>query len=302
MAHQYSILRRRYQLHLSHMAIVETTPPEPSVIKLDYENQNDRARLLHGFLLVRDLGSLLKYFRSFGLPDRREENTFPELTVRSFKTNEPIIRLIHTESFLRSAAMLRWLLTVMDAVDRYDHQQLELLVMGKAGLQEFQLINPPKRAKRVIRLTMEPPSNSKEYKDFALAQTMVATDFDLEIRQAEWSGKQKKQRLDFAKKYVAHHINQQLQGVHPAVYFNGKIYFAVTQPIEAMYLELYHRFTGSSGIGICKNPNCPKRFFVIKRKGSRKPRSDRKYCGRPGCQKWCRVNLGRVRPSKSGSN
>ncbi|MBX9877613.1 MAG: hypothetical protein K2Y22_04070 [Candidatus Obscuribacterales bacterium] len=302
MAGQYSLLKRQYKhFHLKGV-ILETTSANPSFLKIDFAYQKHRAFMLETFVNATDATKLLRYLRRFGLPDRKriQEN---QVLSKDLVTEATEI-LVTANGLLSIAARLRWHLTLMEAVRQADHDYLKLCV--QANDSEFPEEHPlykPHRKSKLLSMSPSPTASAyTDWEDGLLSSDESEKEFERHIEPKEWQGqlRQRNKRLEFTRRYIAHHINHHLSNVHPTVDFKGKTFFDLKQPIEAMYLELFNQFTGATGIIICKNPNCPKPLFAAKpkQKSKRKPRSDRRFCDRAGCQKWYHDNIGRVRSAK----
>ncbi len=98
--------------------------------------------------------------------------------------------------------------------------------------------------------------------------------------------------------YVSNIITRLVEDIQIELNIQLQAQFIAKTPYQAMSLALFEMASGVSAVKRCKNPHCPQPFFLHKGSGKRKPRSDRYYCDRPGCQKWCHENGYGVRKAK----
>ena len=297
---------------------------KPKERKIDLYSSNDAARLLEEFVRVKDVYGLFKYVKKFGLPDKRPERIYLEQKNDLPKPGLPVTRKIKQEYFYRLAATLRWLTNVLVAIRLSNHEQLETWITTRPRFGQFtqsadsELEKSAKQQKDIVDLTMEPPFDTDIFNDWWLTgeyfnhfirvppYLQLPSDRlclqPFRVSKEKWSDAswKRKESIDFAKAYLAFHINRLMEAVHPAVSNEGVPHIAVEQPFEAMCVYLYNQFSGASGVGVCLNPNCPERIYIVKRKGKkgRAPRSDRRYCDSPACQNWGYRNLGNVRSAK----
>lgn len=289
----------------SKWALIETTslaPVKPKQAKIDLMDVGQRALIVAEFCNVTDLQTFLDYVVQFGLPTRTDAPKWERLGTQNLRSRKPERLLIPVPDFLALAAMIRWLICILKAIDKNDpkspnHELLESWIQAERSSFQYSLFEAdPEPA---MTLKMRPKPKSKGYTDWKDAEKRLAKQPEQQVPLAKWNKTplRNKLRFDFAREYLAFQINQLIQNVCPAVTPDGKPYFVLTESLEAIGLNLYDQFTGAAGIGICRNTDCPNKFYV-KRKGKRSPRSDQKYCYKSACQKRARKNQGRIRNYK----
>ena len=298
--------------------IIETTlvdATQPKQQEPNLQNRKHVAQLLEKFISLQDDSGLLKYLRRFGLPNVRIEGVNAEKLSGKWGPKEPEVHRIYEMYFIRRASLLRWLFALLSAVRRTRNTHEDISQMGDEQLRAWIIIErlydpppalftlddePPPVPKKVVELRVKPHSDTTVFKDWDLAKEILGNEPPFRVPATTWSEvrRQRKLREDCVRNYLSFQINKLMESVSPAVTKDGRPYVTVHTHFQAMCLFLFNEFTGASGVGICRNPACPDKFYVVKVTGKRKPRSDREYCYRLSCQRSGYDQLGSVRPAK----
>ena len=257
-------------------------PDVPLTLSPEFQQPFHRAELLMDFIEVCDQDSLLEYLARRDIPDLRWSEEYEGQS------------LYRTELFFASAASLYWLLLLLDEVQK--------------GSVSSRLRNwtKVKQYDERLSITFAPTDqdlNSKYLRHWHGNITLIGRNFG--NRETFVSNRCDPQSesliLDCAKGYLAGHINELVTDMSPRLAVWSRSNELVSQigvrtTYEAVCFALYEKACGSSTVRTCRNPHCPNPIYIAKSKsGNRKPRSDRHYCSRAGCQSWGYENLGRVR-------
>ena len=289
--HSFSLIRNDFLLEES----VTMVSIKPRLKKIDLAKAQDQILILERFLNVKDSQALVKYANCYGLPHKNEQAIIHQMDTNLVRPGLEMQIIWEPNYFLNLAATLRWLGLLICTVQEMNHSSLDEWTKRSDAVTQTSLFaefQPPE-----IRLAFRISKGCSEYSDWTRAQNILDRHVYC-IPKENWRSPplQRKARLAFAKAYLAYQLNRFVSQVHPAVTNDGEPTYKISTPFEAMCMNLLNQFSGAAGISICRNPNCPTRFYLA-RKNKRKQRSDRQYCGRPGCQKWGVENLGRVRKS-----
>ncbi len=277
--------------------------------KFDLGNSADVELLLCAFLDVESGVQLLQYAANFGLPDRGpikkqvHELLGQKNSVRSF----PWVHSVPVDYYLNWSSLLRWLTVLIDAIQQVKHALLKTWIadeyIAPNADASIQVSDIPIDA---VRLKMKLLPSDPHFNGYQVAQNFVQPSFFMNVFPSNWEKIPEKQLVDFAKAYVSICINGLIRmlKICPITTNAGTASWSIFEPVEAMTMCIFNQFTGASTIGICKNPNCRKRFFVRRHTDGRKSRRDQQYCpdSKSRCQKYCyehpELGLGPVRKKK----
>jgi hypothetical protein len=252
----------------------------PLFMRSELQQRYYREELLHDFANVHDTKTLIEYL---------ERRDIPDFGWR-FKEVFPVVR------FLAAAASIYWLILMLDEVSN-NKVTPRLRNWFRLGDDEEgpAFTFGPTEAERSAQL--------KHWQGTTKIDGEELDNFMVRISPTE-DVHSDRFIMVCARSYIAVRINELVKGISPEVTvfakakdFKGE--FGVHTPYEAICLALYEKACGGSAVRTCENPHCPNPVYIAKRNSDRKPRSDRHYCYRPGCRKWCYENLGRVRSART---
>ena len=246
-------------------------PDYPLAVYADYQTASVRADLLLDFMAVQDADDLLLYLRKRGIPD--------------FDWSTPVDDKFYfsVERFLAASATLNWLFIFIEAVQNESYEQLKnWLNTERKGSSINAGFNPTALDKQGLL---------KHWKGIQmLTNEDCEQRINLIVQASIWDENPRLITMDCAKMYLTIWLNKLVENIRLKISScQKKSIFTPTMncstPYQAICLALYEKATGSSAIGHCNNPHCPRPFYVVS--GNTKRRKDRGYCDRPGCQKYC---------------
>ena len=246
--------------------------------QVDLTSREKVSMLVERMLAVRDATSLLGYVKEFGSPDFRLHTDR-----KGNRSPAPV------EHYLQRAATLRWLSKLINAQSEQDRETIDTFVNARyvrngsleAGGVRFNIDH-------TVILKLICPQAHSLYSDYQRCSIFLGgNDRDYVVSKSEWDRKRFQCQLRFIREMIAFHINSLTADVRSIINPIG-LYEELTldEQFDAMIWFLRNQFLGGSGVLVCRNPNCPQGFYVPK-PGKRATRSDRKYCGRAGCQRYC---------------
>lgn len=260
-------------------------PSLPPISIAEYQNPQFRDELFADFANVDSIDKLLIYLKKNDVPDFR-------WNYRSGSIEFPVIR------FLAAAATMQWLANLLWEVRENN---------GTMQLREWAQIQYEKGGHRAV-VTFQPSEEERSHylKHWSGIKTLTGEDLEQPSFLVKSSNRKvsDKHLHEAACAYLMTTINDLVADLSPSLtswsaqnVFSSQ--FRVKTGYEAIRLALFEKACGNSAVHICRNPHCPDRVYVVKPTGSRKPRSDRRYCNREGCRQWGYRHLGRVRSAKS---
>lgn len=204
-----------------------------------------------------------------------------------------------TDWFLNLASAMRWISYVVSAIQDGDMQLILKWVKAEYVPPVDNPSRPPDIPPDAYRIVLEPEPDNPQRADYDSAIFLLGSYHPQFFFPSKWKTFPEAQARRIAVSNISEHINILVSPIKMILTDAGTPRFSVRNHTDAMALFLYNQLSGAQGIKICRNPNCPTKFFLPKRKSNRKPRSDRKYCGRPGCQRYCydhpEIGLGPLR-------
>lgn len=252
------------------------TPGSPASSSMDFAKPSKRAELLVEFASVYSPESVLKYLKVHGIPDF------------SWAEEHEHGLVLSVRRFLQASSTVAWLFWVTDEFLSGSFDRLrQRLVSHRDGSD--------------LVFSLRPTADDLETfaPNFAGilridGQEFPSAAFPFEESKLGTLGNIEAVRTVTAL-YLSVHIGQLVQELSPRLSFKRgenifKPAFNVSTPYQAICYALYERACGDQSIKRCRNPHCPSPYFVVESSGSRKGRSDRVYCGRPGCQKYGHKN------------
>jgi len=291
-------------------------------------NINDSKVQLHvleKLMLVTDYKSARRFVRYNGFLD------MSYVTISRSPGGAEVECIANANDLIAQTKSIKWLIILINAIKECDYEKLGTLVHSEK-FQEVNFWKPEDEPKAHVRLTIKPrmhaaePKKLKEleklfeqvenkgklpslenlekleefneYKLWRDGEHFLNSNFSRLISPNDWKKNRHAQILLAVRHYVAALITNKLKNVQLKVQHMGEVTLHVSEPIEGIMQVLLNEFSGTSNIRICANKHCPTKFFFPEQKSKRKPRSDRHFCSRAGCQKWCHSNgLG---PRKKG--
>jgi len=261
-----------------------SVPDHPLAKYADYQNASIRADLLIEFMGVDNADKLLDYLNKYGVPDF-DWAVSPQPPEKFF--HFPVRR------FLSTAATLHWLFIFLDAVQNNLYPTIRNWLNIK---QEGENV--------LVEFKPTPMEREGELKHWTGFQTLTEERYEtaiITVSAKKWNDNPKVITMDCAKNYLQTYISQLVSKIRLSLdawqkdnTFGQRM--GCSTPYQAICLALYEKATGAPYIRKCDNPNCPTPFYVPK--GGKKRRSDRSFCGRPGCQKYV-YNHPEIIPSRS---
>jgi hypothetical protein len=238
--------------------------------------------LLLDFCNITGADSLMNYMEQHDVPDLRWNHLLADGELK-----------FSTAHIFQAAACMHWLLKMQDELANHDTSELvnQWAQISDNGTQITFIPTATERTgalrhwNGIVTLFEAAQSTNPVYPDR--------------------SGRLKKENLrDYAMLYLKNCVEKIVKSLRPTLIYNRRSrtlqpHFGVRTKYEATCLALYHRVSGASTILACRNPYCPRPLYPASTPSGRKPRSDKRYCPRPGCQRWCYDNLGPVRQKRS---
>ncbi len=236
--------------------------------------------VLEDFLQIRRPEDLLKYTKRHGFPNRDQilqqiqEELKQYLQNKSRPDPDAIhIRTSKTEFFINLAASLRWLSTVICAIQEVDTKSLlawtkSTYIPPKPGDDSRRPADIPPDA---IEIILEPQPDSPEYKDYAVAVQFLSPYSSKYVFPSKWKALPAAPSREIAIQNVSEHINVLMQPIRIMLTTSGTPTFSARNHTDAMALALYNQLSGAQGLKVCRNPNCPTKFYLPKTKSKRKP-------------------------------
>lgn len=282
--HRYNLAREGVMLEVSSHVSTKPWRGQP-----DLSDSEVRKKVLNGFLKVVKPSQLVLFSRQYGIPTRSQELFVVSRTPRFAIQQEGAVdeTIYRVSEFLELAGMFRWLQYVLLTIIQDQREQQDELISWIKGTESMQggLFVP---TETFMRLEFEVPRESTKFDDWKSSQIFLPKVM-FEARLAKWNRDKKSQQFLFARTYLSSAITWLIRNTGLGVDPQGKYFFKIPEPYDAMGFAMYEQFTGASGIDACRNPDC-KRFFVV-------ARPDNIYCSDSCARSGCR-KIGRVRQKR----
>lgn len=256
--------------------------------------------------------NLLRYLRKHRL------HTFSHKLLDNaytFSTNEDAAYEFSIDAFLEESAFLCWLMLVAEAIKERNINTISKWIvhtedppmnnappMGVINKTDGTVMADPKGRtgatafSEMFAIVWLRPSADDcpgfEYLSTKRLQQVNETVFREGFGHSACVDRSDDSVLKIARKYLAGQINNLIKDIPHLLDQDLVLNYRIRDQQQAMYLALCEVACGASSTRRCRNPNCPTGFFLPERE-------DQVYCKRRACREWGRINLGRVRKTRS---